>query len=1145
MKNNKRCLLVCVILLLSSLMASAQVKRTITGIVNDDKGNPVAKATVTVKGTSQAVTTDENGRYSITIEKDNAVLVFSSAEFSPQEITIGTATSVDAVLTASASGELEGVVVTALGIKRSPRSLGYAAQKVSGADLDIAQAPTVGQGLAGKVAGLQISQSGGGVEGGSSRIVIRGNTSLTGDNRALIIVDGVPINNDPMNNGTGATGLGNNSDVSSVSDWGTGLNMINPDDIENITVLKGPAAAALYGARGGNGVILITRKKGEKRKGLGVDYSFATRTTDVYQYMDLQDKYGSGLVGSLWTADQAKQFPVNGAGQRYQIGTYTGTYAAGDYKTGAFGMLPYNNSVQAWDLFSFPSGLSWGPRFDNQPILWYDGVTRPYSAQPDNWKAFFRDGYTTQHNVSISGGGDFGTARFSYTRDKNQANILNSDYTTNTFNIGSTLKVSSKVSAEITGSYVNFTRLNIPPIGSGGYLAGIMYAMTRDYRSDVELMNNFKPDGSQRDVNNSSNFPGTNPAYPYYGGYLANQFWNIYKNNTTFNRNQWLGSAKITANITDWLTLIGSGAIDNSNDGTETRNYPKNIEGTQGYYGETLARTNNRTLTGMARLYKDNLFGKNINASLTGGVESYYRNDYSVSAHTNGDFVKPFVFALNNGRDNPSAPDELRYAKKINSGFGFLDVSFKNYLFLQVTGRNDWSSTLDDRYNSYFYPSASLAYVFSDGVAGLKTSAPWLSFGKLSVSYAETGSDTDPYSIFNTLNVNPFNGQAAQTYPGLLKYAGIEPQRSRAVDVILNLGLFNNRLNLELTGYTMKTQNQILFNPLPMSSGYTQLQLNKGAISNKGFEFVINATPIANKNFTWAVSINGSRARSKVLSLDEGIDDLQIANFFGGNGVSQRVRVGSSYGTIYGRDFTYLNGKRVVDTARGAGGQPLTYTVNGKTYLGGTKWVLTSSEVPIGDQTPDLVGGIANTFRYKNFSLYVLTDAKIGGDTYFGSYAAAMGNGLLNETTKERDGGGLPYVYPDGTTDNTGIIFDGVFANGTPNTNVVAAPWYYLSTYTSWNHVGVPRSASVFRNSWMKLRELALTYRVPDQFVQKTKFIRGLNVSLIGRDLFYIFTTIPKGLNPEGVNGIGNAQGIEYSSMPRIRSYGVSVKASF
>lgn len=1141
----KKIYLMCLgILLLGCTALTAYAQKTVTGTVKDQSGETLPAVSIQVKNTQKSTSTNGDGKFSISVSEGN-ILVFRYIGFKPQEVTVGAASNLNIVMEPS-TNDLSEVVVTALGVKREKRALGYSTQEVAGKDLTIGQAPTIAQGLMGKVAGLQISQSGGGVEGGSSRIVVRGNTSLTGDNRALIIVDGVAINNDPANvngNNTSSVAGSTGADVATNNDWGTGMNFINQDDIESITVLKGPAAAALYGARGGNGVILITRKKGSNKPGLGVEYNYSYRYTNPYQIQDFQNEYGQGAVAAMLTADNNKMFPTNGAGQRYQIGNNYNS--PGDYKSNSFGTVPYPNGKLTDAYFSYPGSQSWGPRFDNQPILNYDGVLRPYSAQPDNWKAFFPNGSIQTHNVAISGGSENATGRLSYTRNYTDANILNSNIQSNTFNIGSTLRVSKRLSAEVTGSYVNFTRLNAPSVGSG-YLGGVIYSMPRDYDPYIDFANTYGPNNSRKDVLTSSNFPAGSPAYPYSGSYLANQYWNINNNNTVFNRNGLMGGIKLIADLTDFLNVTALGGVDNSNDVTTTKIYPTDVLGqANGAYKLAQAKNLTSNLQVFARLHKDNLFGKEINGSFTAGVERYYRNDYIASNRTDGNLVKPFVFALNNGANPVPQPEETRYAKQINSAFGFLNLSYKDYLFLEATGRNDWSSTLANGANSYFYPAANLSFVFTDGFKSLQSDLPWLSFGKLKFSYAETGSDTDPYTIFNLLDVTTNNGQQAQSLPSTLKFEGVKPQKSRSYEGGLTLGFFKNRLNVDLTAYSMKTFNQILDNPLALSSGFSNVKINTGSLGNTGFEFVVSGSPVKTKDFSWDVSVSGSHARTKVLALQDGVNTLTLGTFFSGNGVSQKVKVGDYYGTLYGKDFTYLNGQKVVKRAVGTDGLPMQFTVNGKTYYAGTQWVLSDNEVPIGNSQPFLTGGITNTFRYKAFSLYVLADAKIGGDTFFGSYAAGMGSGNLKETLKERNGGGLPLVYPDGTTANTGVNFGGVFADGTPNNDVVNYLWYYQGTYSAWNHVGVPRSASVFKNSWMKLREVALTYQVPTKFLQKSKIVQNLSLSLVGRDLFYIFTTIPKGLNPEGVNSIGNMQGIEYDSLPRTRSFGFSIRSSF
>ena len=617
------------------------------------------------------------------------------------------------------------------------------------------------------------------------------------------------------------------------------------------------------------------------------------------------------------------------------------------------------------------------------------------------------------------------------------------------------------------------------------------------------------------------------------------------KNNNDFTRNQFLGSIKLNAELTSFLSITAQGGVDNSNDVSTFISYPTDVLGkANGAYKETLAKNLSRNMMAYLRLHKEGFINDDFDASITFGGESYYRNDYSVSNSTKGDFTKPFIFALNNGSQAPDPGDEMKYAKKINSLYSFLNLSYKNQLFLEATARNDWASSLPKANNSYFYPSVNLSYVFTEGIPSIKSNLSWLDFGKLKLSYAETGSDTDPYTIFNLLESNTYNGVLASSLPSSLKTDGIKPARSQSFQVGLNLAMLQNRLTVDVTAYWMKSFNQILSNPLPVSSGYSTITINTGSLGNNGIELVLNATPIKAPNFSWNIGLNAANSRTKVLALSEGIDELNLGNYFGGAGVSQRVKVGDYYGTIYGKDFTYQNGERVVKRAAGTDGNPVTFTANGQTYYAGTQWVLTSNEVPIGNSQPFVTGGMTNTFRYKNFSLYLLADAKIGGDTYFGSYEAAMGSGTIKETLKERNGGGLPYTYPDGSTANVGMNFGGVFEDGKPNTDVVHYLWYYAGTYSAWNHIGVPRSMGVFENSWMKLREVSLTYQVPARIVRSTKVLQTLSLSVYGRDLFYIFTTIPKGLNPEGVNGIGNIQGIEYASMPRVRSFGFTVRTS-
>ena len=379
-----------------------------------------------------------------------------------------------------------------------------------------------------------------------------------------------------------------------------------------------------------------------------------------------------------------------------------------------------------------------------------------------------------------------------------------------------------------------------------------------------------------------------------------------------------------------------------------------------------------------------------------------------------------------------------------------------------------------------------------------------------------------------------FGGLPVRSYQNNLPPAAfLLPQRNSSWELGIETGLFNNRVNFEFTYYQAKATSQILSSNLAPSSGATSVTFNTGELENSGVEFVIHATAVHTNNFNWDITLNAAHNVNKVISLAPGIDEYPLQDLWGTNGVQMKVKAGQEYGTIYGYDYTYLNGKKVV--------APVLDQTDHTTVVG-TQYVTTADPVPIGNTNPMFTGGISNTFRYKNFSLYILTDCKIGGQIFSADYGAAMSEGIAPETTKERDGGGLPYTFPDGTKSNSGVILDGVFADGKPNTDVVNYMWKYAGQYAAWSNVKMPRSNEVFTNSWAKLRELNLTYSIPSKILKSTKIIQGLDVSLIGRNLFYIFTTLPDHLNPEAVNGIGNGQGIQWSEYPQTRDIGFSIK---
>jgi len=1116
------------------IMASAP--RPITGTVLGADGIPLVGVSVTVAGSTHGTTTDALGHFTLDANTGD-VLVFSSVGFDISKVTVGSASELHITLQ-KGDHSMNEVVVTALGIKREARSLGYSDQQVSGADVIKADAPDISTGLIGKAAGLSVTEPNG-VEGSSSRIVIRGNNSLLGNNQPLIVVDGVMIDNEPiLPQGQSLTQQnlqGQNTDLSQNQsiDYGSFLNTLNADDIETFDILKGPTAAALYGARGANGVILITTKKGSKQKGLGIDYNFAARWNDPYRFIKLQHEYGMGMADALYSANPG--FYTTSGGQNRETNS-------NDFY-GARSVIPGGGNW--WNYIGFPGdGASWGQKMEGQPLLWWDGTERPYTGNPNIFKSFFKTGNTLSHNVSLSGGGDVGTVRVSYTRTDNDAITYNSNFHQNVFNVGSSLNISKKVKVEATASYINLVRENVPNVyGEGANSAGVGYI------TDYMLPMDYKPlekglavnkDGSQNQTVIGSSPSQDNPAPAFY-------WWNTLVNKTTFTQNQLLGSIKLTADILPWLNVTGHTGLDYYTNQFETKNRPVDAAGLTAstsniLYSNDLSTVGTQNLDALITAHKENLF-PDFTASLTGGASYYHNKLYDISASNPGPFNAPFTYSLTNFAGTNQAllnPSENLQESEINSVYGILNLSYKNYLYLEGSGRNDWSSTLPSDKWSFFYPSANLSFVFTNAFKQLENTAPWLSYGKIRLAEAASANGYIPYQTqFTYSQVSQAGFTTGLSVPTTLPAVGIQPQRARSFETGADLGFLNNRINVNFTYYDIYSDHQILPVNVATSSGSDRLTINTGALRNRGIEFVINASVFRQRNFSWDITVNAAHNSNTVVALEPGVTQIPIGSWFGGDGISTNAHVGDQYGTIYGYDYQYLGNQKVVNLIYSDGNN----TGNGPVI--GAQYATTTSIVKLGNSTPKVIGGIGNTFRYKAFSLYVLTDFHIGGQIWSGDYSTLMGQGELPETTHERDGHGLPFVFPDGSTGNVGVILPGVTPDGKPNTTVVNSWWKYAGNFQSWDNVPIVRTNSIFTNSWGKLRELALTYHVPAAITSATKIFQNLSVSLIGRDLFYLFTNLPDRLNPEGLTGTTNNQSTQFGSLPGTRSFGLSVKAGF
>ncbi len=1103
--------------------------KTIKGSVVDGDGSAIPGASIVVKGTTTGTISNFEGNFTLTIPVNAQTMVVSFIGMQTQEIKITDLTDYKVILSTDIAGIEEVLVVAALGVKRQPRSMGYMTQAVSGEDIVMSNTPNVVSSLSGKLAGVSITNANQ-LDGGTSRIVIRGNNNISGNNQPLIILDGIPLENNPTIPLAGGKGV--TESTSGVTDFGTGINFLNPDDIEDMNVLKGPAAAALYGARGANGVILITTKKGTKKEGIGISYSYTNKITDPYYFREQQNEYGfGGLAMPMYTADNDLLYDKDDQGNTlYPRQKWNGDRYEAIYGQMPHGLWTYDAKAFTWHGYS----TSWGRKMDGKMIKWWDGEMRPHSPQPDNQQYYYRNGIQDSHNISFSNAGDFGSVRVGIGHVSNDAVIDNSNYKKTNFTIGSNLNISDVLKAEVSVSYSDYNRLNGMNVQTtNDFFSKFVYNYPVDYRPELDHQNYKREDGTFNSFGNGTHNP--------YGVNAYSVFWNVYEQNRSQQRNQMLGAIKLVYSPTDWLSFMGRAGLDFVSQEIEERHKPKDIAGLQGWYLHSLAKESVTNFDFLATAKKDNLLD-NLNASVSVGGTQWTRERYYMKGQTwkNGKsrFKDPWIYSLANydlstqsGEINSQQiPTEEKLQKEINSMYGFLDLSYSNYLYLQLTGRNDWSSTLPSNSNSYFYPSSSLSFVFSE----LIEDKDWLTFGKLRLAYAAAANDADPYKLLPTFTSSSFGGFPAHGINDILPPTDLKPQTSRSYEGGIDLRLFDSRLKFDVTYYHVVSDNQIMSAPIPLSSGYSNVEFNSGEMENKGFEVVASYEVVRKKDFNWTLGVNGSHNQNTLLSLDGVNKTLIIGQFFGGNGPVIQVDVGEKYGNIYGWDYELNDkGNRIVETRTDNDGNVV-----------GTLYKTTPDRVKMGNSTPDLIGGINNTIRWKNFSLYALVDFSLGADIWSGDHATALSSGLSPSTLLERNGGGLPFTYPDGTQANHGIKMDGDLEDGTANNHVVHYIWKYgrLGSWGAYN-LSTP---SILKNDWVKMREITLSYNVPKEFVKKSKVFQNARLSFTGRDLFYIHTSLPDKINPEATSlTAGNAQGLMFGALPGMRSFSFSLNVGF
>ena len=1025
----KKCLLKLLVLLLTSAPAVAQ---TVSGrVTNSADGSPVPGVSVLIKGTTTGTSTDTDGRYAINAPEPNATLVFSFIGFATQEVALNNRTNVDVALSEDIT-QLGEIVVTALGIEKNVKSLGYSVTEVDGSRFTQSRELNIGSALTGQIAGVSVGGLATGPTG-SSRVSIRGNSSLKGNNQPLYVIDGVPFDN--TNQGYSGQWGG--------ADYGDGLSNINPDNIAKIEVLKGVAASSLYGYRGGNGVILITTKSGSKSKGIGVEVNNNFTMNSIIDEREYQYEYGQGTQGAK-PASQADALNVGN-----------------------------------W---------SWGSKLDGSSAINFRGDTYAYSPAKDNFENFFRTGTSNQASVALTGSGEYGNFRLGVTDIHMKTPIPNAGMEQQGVNLNTTFNVTRKLQAGVTANYIIEEVTNRASFSDapGNVLAGPLYLPSS---FDITWLEpRVKEDGSEL-------IPGADIYFnnPYFVAYN-------YQNKT--NRERLTTALRLNYAFTDWLSLQGQV----TRDGYVIDQLSILPTGTGYSPGGNITQNkiDFRETNGSFMLSFNKTFSDfSIRANVGGNSQDNVWEKGGVN--TAGPFVIPYFYSTNNVASRPFSYEYTHY--RVNSLFGSADFGYKDFLFLTVTGRNDWFSTLNINTNSYLYPSVSSSFVFSEVVS----MPAWVSFGKLRASYGQSSNGTTPYRNLLTYGLQGYTiagqtlGYITQTeVPNSL----LEPVKIQETEIGLNLQFFQNRLGIDVAYYNKNTQDDIIGVTISPTSGYNGNVVNLGELRNKGIELLVTGTPVQTDNFTWDVSFNFANNDNQVLAISEGVKDIVVDGAFPrwGNGVSVKQIVGERYAQIVGYKYKRdANGNKIFN----ADGLP----------------VASDEPEALGSGVYNVTGGFNNSFTYKGINLSFLFDFKFGAKIYSGTNLLLYNNGLHQETLNGREGG---------------VVGVGVTETGEANTVSVDPQIYYQAISTGANHI---TEEFVYDASFIKLRSLSLGYTVP-QSLLGDMFIKSATISVVARNIATLLKHTPN-IDPESNLNNTNGQGLELSGYPMVRSLGFNVNLKF
>ena len=1016
---------------------SLYAQQTVTGTVSDANG-VLPGVTITVVGTNRATQSDQNGKFSIQANNGEKLRI-SMVGYLTKEVTLS-GNNINVNLDLDSSG-IDEVVVTAMGIKREKKSLGYSFQDIKGDALVDARENNVANALTGKVAGLQIVKGSSG-PASSSKIVLRGFTSLTGDNQPLIVVDGVP-----MENFAGAT---NNDFWNPSADMGNGIGDLNPEDIESMSVLKGGAASALYGSRALNGVILITTKSGKSNVGSGISYSATVGIENLFITPKLQKDFSQGTDG----------------------------------------------------LFNNTAINSWGEKIEGQTVIGWDGKEKQLKAQ-DNLDHFFNTGVNTTHNLTFQQSLNENTSIYTsgtYLHDNSKTPGVKLDRLNLMSKVTSTFGENKRWTTDLKVQYMNTIANNRAVGGSndGNYYAtSLLMPRTLDLS---ELKTGMDEKGINQIWYNNSN--------------SVNPFWAVNNKLNKDSRNRFLLNATIKYKFNDWLDADFRAGSDLYNTKSDSRTYTGSS--LTNSYSVGSDNFNERNFIVSINARKDNLIGKwNASASLFGQIMKQSSNFLSSSA---GDLTVPNLFTIVNSVGNPSISEGVS-EKQINSIFGTAEINYDNFWFLNITGRNDWSSTLSKENRSYFYPSISTSLVISDLIEKTGGESPsWLNFAKVRASYAETGGSLNPYELYNTYSIGKDpNGNTTASKNTTLYNPNVLSELLKSYEVGFDIKAFD-RISLDFAYYKTNATNQLIrlsMNPL---SGYQNYLANAGNIQNQGIEAVLGVNILKNtEKLVWDLSVNFSKNINKLIELT---DDLDIYSLGGFDNLQVNSTVGERYGTIYGTKYARVEdpnspfyGKKIVN------GDGLPLAAEG-THL-------------LGDQSARALIGISNSFAYKNFGLSFLIDGRFGGKFFAGTNLALQRAGLAEQTVV--NGLREPFVVDGVVSDGKGGFIE--------NTTTITQQQYWTQVTNTSGNLGITEE-NLYDATNIRLRNVQLTYRIPSK-VLGNSFIKNAKFSVSANNVWMI-KSHANGVDPESVYAIStNAVGFEYLSFPTSRSYFFNLSLGF